>query len=70
MLTPAQADVLRLLGSGKSYKEIALEMGVKRKTVWLYARTARDVIGASTIIQAVVAYAQSANIQVPVDKVN
>ena len=70
MLTPAQADVLRLLGSGKSYKEIALMWKVRRETVWLYARIARDAIGARTIFQAVALYAQSDNIQDPVDKVN
>jgi DNA-binding CsgD family transcriptional regulator len=71
-LTPAQADVLRLLGSGKSYKEIALAWKVRRNTVWVHARMARDAIGARTIFQAVALYAieQSDNIQPLSDRVN
>lgn len=69
-LTQAQADVLHLLARGKSYKEIALIWKVNRKTVYYHANAARDAIGAKTITQAAVIYAQTANIQVPFDSVN
>jgi len=69
-LTQAQADVLHLLARGQSYKEIALMWRVNRKTVYYHANAARDAIGARTITQAAVIYAQTASMNSPADGVN
>lgn len=47
ILTQREAEVVRLVGSGRSSKQIALELGIAPKTVESYVEHARLKLGAN-----------------------
>ena len=49
LLTDRQADVLRLLCAGKTYRQAATALGIARSTLAEYVVNARERLGPGTI---------------------
>lgn len=55
-LTPREAEILRLVGSGFSNKRVALELGLQEKTVKHHMTRIMAKLGASNRTEAAIAY--------------
>ena len=53
-LTPRQSEILALIGTGRSNKEIALALGIRERTVKFHIAALFERLGASSRTEALV----------------